>query len=194
MIKNKPQRRTLSLPIGTARLNLRDFVRLDFDAIHAYSSDPRVTKYLFFGPRDEDSTADYLEGLLVSQAEIPRTRFELAVEESESGRVIGACDLSLIERNVVDLGYMLGLPDWGKGYATEIALALVDAAFFDLRADRIISTVDVNNNASIRVLEKIGMRWEAVFRKHRRAKNRWWDCHLFVLPREAWELSRQQRP
>jgi ribosomal-protein-alanine N-acetyltransferase len=191
MIKAKP-RRTLNLPIGTARLNLRDFVKLDFDAIHAYSSDPRVTKYLFFGPRDTDSTADYLEGLLASQVEVPRTRFELAVEEIESGRVVGACDLSLIERNVVDLGYMLGLADWGKGYATEIALALVDAAFFDLRADRIISTVDVNNQASIRVLEKIGMRWEAVFRKHRRAKNRWWDCHLFVLPREVWELSRKQ--
>ena len=192
MIKNKPQLRTLRLPIGTARLTLRDFVKLDFDAIYAYSSDPRVTKYLFFGPRDADGTADYLEGLLDSQTEIPRTRFELAVEEIESGRVIGACDLSMIERNVVDLGYMLGLPDWGKGYATEIALALVDAAFFDLRAERIISTVDVNNNASIRVLEKIGMRWEAVFRKHRRAKNRWWDCHLFVLPREVWELSRKQ--
>jgi [ribosomal protein S5]-alanine N-acetyltransferase len=183
--------RRLTLPNRTARLNLREFVKSDFDAIYAYSSDPRVTKYLFFGPRDADSTADYLEGLLASQEEVPRTRFELAVEEIESGRVIGACDLSLIERNVVDLGYMLGLSDWGKGYATEIALALVDAAFFDLRADRIISTVDINNKASIRVLEKIGMRWEAVFRKHRRAKNRWWDCHLYVLPREVWELSRE---
>ncbi len=185
-------RRTLALPIVTARLRLRDFVNTDFDAIYAYSSDPRVTKFLFFGPRDQDNTADYLEGLLASQVEVPRSRFELAVEEAASGRVIGACDLSLIERNVVDLGYMLGLADWGKGYATEIALALVDAAFFDLQADRVISTVDVNNRASIRVLEKIGMRWEAVFRKHRRAKNRWWDCHLFVLPREAWELSRTQ--
>jgi [ribosomal protein S5]-alanine N-acetyltransferase len=182
--------RTLILPIRTARLNLREFVQTDFHAIFAYSSDPRVTRYLFFGPRDEDSTADYLEGLLASQRERPRSRFELAVEEIESGRVIGACDLSFIERNVVDLGYMLGLENWGKGYATEIALALIDAAFFDLRADRVISTVDVNNGASIRVLEKIGMRWEAVFRKHRRAKNRWWDCHLFVLPREVWEASR----
>jgi ribosomal-protein-alanine N-acetyltransferase len=190
MIRTKP-RRTLALPIATERLNLRDFVKSDFDAIHAYSSDPRVTKYLFFGPRDADGTAEYLEGLLASQDEVPRTRYELAVEEVESGRVLGACDLSLIERNVVDLGYMLGLADWGKGYATEIARALVDAAFFDLQADRVISTVDVNNQASIRVLEKIGMRWEAVFRKHRRAKNRWWDCHLFVLPREVWELSKK---
>jgi RimJ/RimL family protein N-acetyltransferase len=182
--------RKLRLPIRTERLHLREFVRSDSDGIFAFSSDPRVTRYLFFGPRDRNGALDYLDGLLESQAEIPRTRFELAVEENHSGRLIGACDLSLIERDVADLGYMLGFGDWGKGYATEIALALTDAAFFDLRADRIISTVDVNNRASIRVLEKIGMRWEAVFRKHRRAKNRWWDCHLYSLPRTVWEASR----
>ena len=182
--------RKLTLPIRTARLNLREFIATDFAAVHAYSADPRVTRYLFFGPRDEESTADYLEELLASQREQPRTRFELAVEETASGKLIGACDLSLIESNVVDLGYMLSAEQWGKGYATEIALALVDAAFFELRAQRVISTVDVNNGASIRVLEKIGMRWEAVYRKHRRAKNRWWDCHLFTLPREVWEAAR----
>jgi RimJ/RimL family protein N-acetyltransferase len=189
MIKSRPQR-TLALPIKTLRLTLRDFNKSDAAAVHAYSSDPRVTKFLFFGPRDVDGTNDYVDDLLASQAETPRSRFELAVEETASGRVIGACDLSLIEHNVVDLGYMLGLPDWGKGYATEIARSLIDAAFGELRVDRVISTVDVNNRASIHVLEKVGMRWEAVFRKHRRAKNRWWDCHLFVLPREVWELSR----
>jgi ribosomal-protein-alanine N-acetyltransferase len=182
--------RKLKIPMRTARLHLREFVQNDFAAVHAYSSDPRVTRFLFFGPRDEESTADYLEELLASQRELPRTRFELAVEEVASGQVIGACDLSLVESNVVDLGYMLGAEQWGKGYATEVALALVEAAFFDLRVQRVISTVDVNNAASIRVLEKIGMRWEAVYRKHRRAKNRWWDCHLFTLPREVWEASR----
>jgi ribosomal-protein-alanine N-acetyltransferase len=182
--------RHLTLPVRTARLTLREFVKSDFDAVFAYSSDPRVTRYLFFGPRDQDGTAEYLDDLLASQRERPRTRFELAVEESASARVIGACDLSFIERNEVDLGYMLHAEAWGQGYATEIALALIDAAFFDLRAERVISTVDVNNSASIRVLEKIGMRWEAVFRKHRRAKNRWWDCHLFVLPRTVWEAWR----
>lgn len=181
--------RMLQLPIRTERLLLREFVRDDLEALHAFSSDPRVTRYLFFGPRDADSSASYLDGLLASQRELPRTRFELAVEESNSGRLIGACDLSLIESGVVDLGYMLGHSDWGKGYATELALALADAAFFDLRADRVISTVDVNNEASMRVLEKIGMRWEAVYRKHRRAKNRWWDCHLYTLPRTVWEAS-----
>jgi [ribosomal protein S5]-alanine N-acetyltransferase len=182
--------RKLSVPLHSPRLHLREFVESDFDAVLAYSSDARVTRYLFFGPRDADSTQEYLQELLDSQREQPRTRFELAVEETASGRLIGACDLSLIERNVADLGYMLELDAWGKGYATEIATLLLEAAFLQLRADRVISTVDVNNGASIRVLEKIGMRWEAVYRKHRRAKNRWWDCHLFVMPREVWELAR----
>jgi len=182
--------RKLSVPLRTPRLNLREFVASDFDAVLAYSSDARVTRYLFFGPRDADSTAEYLEELLQSQRETPRTRFELAVEEIATGRLIGACDLSLLERNVADLGYMLELAAWGKGYATEIATSLLEAAFLQLRADRVISTVDVNNGASIRVLEKAGMRWEAIYRKHRRAKNRWWDCHLFVMPREVWENLR----
>jgi RimJ/RimL family protein N-acetyltransferase len=174
-------------------LNLREFTQADFEGVYAYSSDPRVTRFLFFGPRDEQDTAEYLDSVIESQQEVPRTRFELAAQEIDSGRLVGACDLSLIEPNVVDLGYMLGRPHWGQGYATEIALALADAAFFDLRAERVISTVDVNNKASIRVLEKIGMRWEAMYRKHRRAKNRWWDCHLYTMPRAIWEATRAQR-
>ena len=186
--------RSLRLPIRTARLELREFVRGDLDEVHVYSADPRVTRYLFFGPRDLDSTADYLDDLLHSQLEQPRTRFELAVIELESGALIGACDLSLVESRVIDLGYMLGSAWWGKGYATELALALTDRAFDDLRAERVISTVDINNKASIRVLEKIGMRWEAIYRKHRRAKNRWWDCHLYTLPRTVWDAVRARSP
>jgi [ribosomal protein S5]-alanine N-acetyltransferase len=182
--------RTFAIPVSTPRLTLREFVAADFEALHAYSSDPRVTRYLFFGPRDKDSSAEYLQGLIESQRENPRTRFELAVVENASDEVIGACDLSLIEHGVADLGYMLAQEHWGKGYATEISLRLLQSAFLELRAERVISTVDINNRASIRVLEKIGMRWEAVFRKHRRAKNRWWDCHLYVQPREVWEASR----
>jgi ribosomal-protein-alanine N-acetyltransferase len=183
--------RTLQLPIRTPRLQLREFTHADLDGIFGYSSDPKVTRYLFFGPRDRDSTAEYLDDLLASQRQRPRTRFELAITEISSGMLIGACDLSLIETRVCDLGYMLGHPYWGQGYATEVALSLTGVAFEQLRAERVISTVDVNNRASIRVLEKIGMRWEAVYRKHRRAKNRWWDCHLYTLPRTIWEAAQE---
>ncbi len=185
--------RTLTLPIQTERLCLREFQEQDLASIIAFSGDARVTRYMFFGPRDEEASRDYLDGVLDSQSERPRTRFELAIEHTATGRVIGACDLSMIEKGVMDLGYMLEHASWGMGFATEIALALTDAAFFDLNAERVISTVEVNNRASLNVLEKTGMRWEATFRKSRRAKNRWWDCHLYVLARTVWELEQETR-
>jgi len=87
--------------------------------------------------------------------------------------------LVVIERNVVDLGYMLGIENWGKGYATEVALALVDAAFFELHADRVISTVDINNGASIRVLAEdrhaLGSRVPQASPREESLV----DCHLF---------------
>ena len=48
MLKPKP-RRVLQLPIVTKRLTLRDFTTGDFAAVYHYSSDPRVTRFLFFG-------------------------------------------------------------------------------------------------------------------------------------------------
>jgi len=43
----------LHLPLYTPRLLLRDFILADFQAIHAYASDPEVTEFMFYGPRDE---------------------------------------------------------------------------------------------------------------------------------------------
>ena len=83
MIKPKSHRK-LALPIDTARLRLRDFVKSDFAAICSYSSDPRVTKFLFFGARDEDSAAEYLDGLLASQSEEPRDRKSTRLNSSHT--------------------------------------------------------------------------------------------------------------
>ena len=108
--------RAFAIPVSTARLTLREFVAADFDAVHAYSSDPRVTRYLFFGPRDKDGSADYLQGLIESQRENPRTRFELAVVETASDKVIGACDLSLIEHGVAFCQGWAKMIGAGPGY------------------------------------------------------------------------------
>jgi hypothetical protein len=190
-------RKALTLPVRTALPIAPESARFratDFDAIHAYSSDPRVTRYLFFGPRDEDSTADYLEGLLASQTRKPRTRFELAVEEIASGRVIGACDLSLIERNVVDLGYMLGAPDWGKGYATEIALALGRCGIF--RSAR--RSGDFHRRCQQRRLDPgAGENRHALGSGVPQASPRQESLVGLPpvhLPREVWEASRTQLP
>jgi ribosomal-protein-alanine N-acetyltransferase len=86
-----------------------------------------------------------------------------------------------------DLGYMLARKVWKRGLATEVAYALVNAGFRELRLRRISSTVDVRNLASIRVLEKAGLRWEATYRRLRKVRDEWRDCHVFALSSVEWE-------
>src|SRR5262245_16250853 len=98
---------TLSLPIHTARLTLRDFHASDCDGVFAYASDPEVTRFMFYGPRNQAETHDYLQHMLRSQMEVPRLIWEVAVVRTADGQLIGACDLTLEDALTADLGYML---------------------------------------------------------------------------------------
>ena len=75
---------------------------------------------------------------------------------------IGACGLAQIDGPLPDLGYWLGAPFWGNGYATEAARAVIDFAFTDLSHDAIQSGARVTNPASRCVLEKCGFQWTGV--------------------------------
>src|SRR5262249_27881307 len=120
---------TLPLPIHTPRLTLRDFRAFDFDPVFAYASDPEVTRFMFYGPRDQAETRDYLQGVLQSQSETPRLTWEVAVVSTADGCLIGACDLTMEDAHAADLGYILARDAWGQGYATEIARTLLRAGF-----------------------------------------------------------------
>lgn len=184
----------LALPLHTQRLSLRDFREDDFDAMCEYALDPRVTRYLFFAPRTVEEAREHFERILGWQAERPREVFELAIElqaaDSRATRLAGACNLTLVAPREGDIGYMLRHDLWRQGFATEVACALRDVAFDTFRLERVISTVDVRNEASIRVISKAGLRWEATYRKFRQARGQWRDCHLFSMPRVAWESAR----
>ena len=127
----------LTLPIRTERLLLRDFASDDYEAIYAFASDPEATRQMFYGPRDEADTREYLARMLASQAESPRLTWELAVVDRARDRLVGACDLTLDNEREADLGYIFGREAWGRGYATEAATAMVQAGFEQLRLTRI---------------------------------------------------------
>lgn len=174
------------LPIRTARLQLRDFVHDDFDAVHAYASDADVTRFMFYGPRTEDETRLYFEHVIAAQTVTPRTLWELAIVRTTDDRLIGACDLTFDGRGEADLGFILARDAWGHGYATEAARALVVAAFQSLGASRVFATCDIGNHASARVLEKAGLRREATLERHIFAKGTWWTSFLYAIAVEQW--------
>jgi RimJ/RimL family protein N-acetyltransferase len=112
--------------------------------------------------------------------------WELAVVRAEDRRLVGACDLTLEQPHEADLGFIFARDVWGRGYASEVARALVVAGFEQLGVGRIFATCDVANHASARVLEHAGLRRETRLENHKFARNRWWTSFLYSIRREQW--------
>jgi RimJ/RimL family protein N-acetyltransferase len=75
--------------------------------------------------------------------------------------IVGACGV-VLQEETPELGYWLGLPFWGTGYATEALHAVIDYAFTDLEHEALQAGARVTNPASRRVLEKCGFQWTGV--------------------------------
>src|ERR1700722_20852137 len=75
-----------------------------------------------------------------------------------AGEIIGGCGFHCRD-GVPEIGYWLGVPFWGNGYATEMARALIDHAFGDRGHEVLLAGARISNPASRRVLEKCGFQW-----------------------------------
>ena len=185
--------RGLALPMRTPRLEIREFAERDLEPLCEFLCDPRVTRYMLHSPRNQAEVQGYLEQVIGFQREQPRSAWELAVTERPAGALIGACTLTFLAPGEVDLGYLLARHMWQQGLASEVARALVNAGFEGLALTRISSTVDVRNLASVRVLEKTGLRWEATHRRLRKVRGTWRDCHIMAIARTEWEAASRER-
>ena len=104
--------------------------------------------------------------------------------------IVGACGLVMQELKGQDptpeLGYWLGVPYWGKGYATQALHAVIDYAFTDLAYTALQAGSRVTNPASRRVLEKCGFQWTGVGLYRIRAINSSAPIDRFRLERGIW--------
>lgn len=99
--------------------------------------------------------------------------------------IIGACGIAMQEQTP-ELGYWLGVPYWGQGYATEAVHAVIDYTFTDLKHDALQAGARVTNPASRRVLEKCGFQWTGVGLYRIRAINSSAPIDRFRLERRVW--------
>lgn len=158
----------MKLPIITERLILRKLTEDDVDHIFLLDSNPEVMKYVGASPiTKKEESAKMLENI-INQYERNGTG-RLAVIEKESNQFIGWSGIKLLTdevngfKNVYELGYRF-LPEfWGKGYATESALASLDLGFNQLNADKIYAYADVDNKSSNHILTKLGFENKGTF-------------------------------
>ena len=86
-----------------------------------------------------------------------------------------------------ELGYWLGVPFWGHGYATEAAREILRYGFEMLALHRIFASHFKHNPASGRILTKIGMKHEGCQREHLRKWDQFVDSELYGILRREWE-------
>ncbi|WP_436521235.1 GNAT family N-acetyltransferase [Actinoplanes sp. HUAS TT8] len=150
--------------LTTPRVVLRPWRDDDLDAMAAITADPEVMRYIHDGrPLDRAATA---ERLALWRRHWDEHGFGLyAVELRETGELAGFTGLAVPTflpeiMPAVEIGWRLGRPYWGKGLATEAARAVVSRAGTDFGLKRLVSVHIVGNEASARVMVKLGMRLE----------------------------------
>lgn len=174
--------------LTTRRLTLRPMTMLDAADLFAVFSDPEVVRYWSAEPWTsiefaEQAIARALDGYR-AQSEV---RF--GIELVETGALIGTVNLHQFfpKNRRCELGYAIGSPHWGKGYATEALQAALDYGFRGLNLNRVEADIDPRNGASAAVLERMG------FRKEGYMPERWFvhgemaDTINYGLLRSYWD-------
>jgi RimJ/RimL family protein N-acetyltransferase len=143
--------------LETPRLILRHFKASDLDAFAEIVADPDVALYAAGSPKP--LTRSQAWGWMANDEGHWQLRGYgmWAVEEKSTARLIGRIGLQYPEGFPdIEVGWMLGKPYWGNGFATEGAIASIQYGFRELDRDNFISMIHPDNEASIRLAERVG--------------------------------------
>jgi RimJ/RimL family protein N-acetyltransferase len=170
------------VPFTTERLVLRDITAEDVQAVHAYASDPEVCRFMVWGPNTLDDTQAFVREQLEALAAAEGMVYNKLVVDA-SGLVVGGAEFRVLsaEHRRGEFGHVYRRDQWGQGYATEVARAMVAFGFGELGLERISATCDPRNRASARVLEKAGLRLEGHLRHHLWVRGQWRDSLLYAV-------------
>jgi RimJ/RimL family protein N-acetyltransferase len=177
------------LPITTSRLMLRPFKSSDLTFFHSMVSREDVCRYLPWGPMDMDQARAKLEQRLrQTRLDADGDPLVLVAEERDSGRMVGEFMLMLksLHSHQGEVGWSLHPDAQGRGFATEGARAMLGLGFDDLGLHRIAAGCDPRNTASLRVMDRLGMRREAEFVESEWAKGEWIGEVIYGMLASEW--------
>ncbi|GHH78404.1 GNAT family N-acetyltransferase [Promicromonospora soli] len=182
-------RRALGWPVATERLALRPVASDDAEAFFAWRSRPDVVRYMYQPPWDR-ATAD-LKLRTWSSAPFEEVGDVLVLAVELDGDVIGETLLKWAAGpQQAEIGYAVHPDVGGLGLATEAARATLGLAFSAYGFHRVFARIDEDNVASVRVVERLGMRQEARLLENDLRDGAWSNEVVYaILDREHAELA-----
>jgi RimJ/RimL family protein N-acetyltransferase len=185
------------VPFHTSRLILRPFQVADLAAFAAYRSDPEVARYQSWtAPYSLVQAKNYFAALKQSQPGTPGVWVAYAIERRSTPGIIGDCAFQIMAYDPLQaqIGYTLARQHWNQGYASEAVRGLLDYLFDEYHLHRITATCDVENIASYRLLERVGLRREAHLIENIWFKGGWGSEYVYALLRSEWNLDHSYSP
>jgi RimJ/RimL family protein N-acetyltransferase len=181
------------LSLETPRLVIRQFRDSDLEPFVAYRNDPEVYRYQGWKtPYLREDAADFIARTKAITPGMPGEWLQLAIDRKDSGEMLGDIAFHVPRSNPRQayLGYTLARSAWGQGYASEAARKLLDYLFRVLDLHRVIADCDVDNAASIRLLERLGFRREAHYIESFwfESESRWGSEYLYAMLQREWTL------
>ena len=152
--------------LTTERLKLTKMSVAHAADMFEYASDPLVTKYLLWAPHEtREQTKQYLRQIQTSYHN--GSFYDWAIILRDSRKMVGTCGFVKFDvpNNLTEVGYVINPNYWGMGIAAEALTAVIGFGFNDLRLTRIQGRFIRGNEASLRVMEKVGMRFEGYLRE-----------------------------
>ena len=183
--------------ILTQRLELTEITWDDLENIHKLHSIFEVDEFNTIGiPKNIEETRKNIKPYIDAKDNDPQSKYTWNIKIRGTKEFIGLAGikLSLDRFKIGEIFYKLLPESWGKGYATEVSLKLVEIGFDKFKLHRIEAGCAVKNAKSIKVLEKTGMTREGIYRKILPIRGEWVDSYIYsILENEISENANRQQ-
>ena len=169
---------------------LRRFTEADLTPFLAYLNDPLVARYQTWESYTEQQARDVIEEQKNLDPGMAGKWFTFAVESKEGGSLIGHIALKMQDQQQAEIGFTFSRAYQGKGLAFEATTHVLDYAFTKLSLHRVIAITDCENERSVALLRRLGMRQEGHHIQNIWFKGKWGDEYSFAILREEWLRKR----
>jgi ribosomal-protein-alanine N-acetyltransferase len=175
--------------LATPRLVLRPFTEADAETVFAHAKNPNVTRFTLWDHHKSlaDSLAFVHDYALHRYREGTPEPYAITIA-TDVANPIGACGCFWTSHpnRTMELGYWIAEPFWGQGIAVEACRVLLNYVFADIQPERIQARVIVGNDASRRVLDKLGFCHEGTLRRALLRRDEFEDVMMYAVLRNEW--------